>query len=487
MSHSQNTQARATTRATFDDIGLYIGSARGDQFPGAGIMDLVFGRDGNDRLTGGALADDLVGGAGNDRLVDNAGMDHLDGGMGMDRLEGGAEADDLTGGIGDDRLDEGVGHGDLEGGPGDDVIVGGLGGDAFVVSPDSGHDVIKDFVAGPALLDHLAIRDIAPEDLRFEDTEAGVLISWNGNQGSVLLENVFKRDLSQADFMFADDRQVIQPTSPDSGQVTAVKFIIDEGDAATAPVFTADDEPAERFQFDEFLVRVGQDGNDTFQGTAERDFLIGMAGDDHLAGGAENDDLLGSGGNDTLVGDAGQDHLMGGMGDDELHGGEQADSLMGEEGSDRLHAGAGHDMLEGGMGDDILDGGDGADAFIVSPDSGNDVIINGFDAGQGSFDHIAFRNLTAEQVTVSETTRDDMAGVLVSWNTQLDTGPVVGSVFLANLTIGQMAQDDFMFEADDAPEGTYEDTPGLQGSNYIFRDDPVSTVGIQATGVDLIG
>ncbi len=127
---------------------------------------------------------------------------------------------------------------------------------------------------------------------------------------------------------------------------------------------------------------------------------------------------------------------------------------MGEDGNDVLYAGAGHDMLDGGRGDDVLNGGDGADAFIVGPDTGNDIVSGGFDAGPGAFDHIAFRDITPDEVTVA----DVSGGVLVSWQT--DQGD--GSILLQGLTRSQMAQDDFMWNADDAtraPSSTTRRSP----------------------------
>jgi hypothetical protein len=58
----------------------------------------------------------------------------------------------------------------------------------------------------------------------------GERISWEaGEGGSVLLAEFEKSQLAQDDFMFTDDRQVIQPTSADAETVTAVKFAKDEG------------------------------------------------------------------------------------------------------------------------------------------------------------------------------------------------------------------------------------------------------------------
>ncbi|MBK4722690.1 hypothetical protein JJL56_27930 [Azospirillum sp. YIM DDC1] len=54
--------------------------------------------------------------------------------------------DELMGG-GDDYLDEGAGHGMLDGGMGNDALVEDSGADAFLVGPDSGGNVVRDFEA----------------------------------------------------------------------------------------------------------------------------------------------------------------------------------------------------------------------------------------------------------------------------------------------------------------------------------------------------
>jgi hypothetical protein len=52
-----------------------------------------------------------------------------------------------------------------------------------MISPDSGEDIIKDFHAGPGVFDHLAVVDVEPEQFQFNDTNAGVLISWDTGSG----------------------------------------------------------------------------------------------------------------------------------------------------------------------------------------------------------------------------------------------------------------------------------------------------------------
>lgn len=472
----------------FDGNQLFVGGSRSDGYSGTGQMDIAFGRGGGDYLSGRGQNDDLQGGNGNDVLTGGSGMDHLDGGKGSDVLIGNGGDDELRGAQGNDYLSEGVGHGDLEGGPGNDVLAGGRGGDAFVISPDSGNDVITDFSAGPGMLDHLAVRGLTPEDLTFQDTKAGVEVSWDvaAGKGSVLLDGVYKADLAQDDFMFTDDRQVIKPTDASSTHVsTEISNITNEGGDVSPPNPGTDTGSDETLRFDEFNVRTGTDQADTFQGTNGRDYYFGSGGNDQLFGGAGDDDLRGGAGNDVLVGGAGQDHLMGEAGNDKLYGGDLADNLMGGAGKDQLFAGAGHDMLDGGTGNDILNGGDGADAYIVRPGSGDDIITGGFDAGPGAFDHIAFEGgITPNEVKVldgqTSTEGDGHSGVLVSWETSQGNG----SVLLEGLTKSQMAQDDFMFGADTGTRAQFTNDPTItnEGSEYIFRGpeaagDPTHTYG----------
>ena len=193
-----------------EDYQVIVGSRHGDVLTGGPTWDHLFGRDGNDRLFGNGGNDILQGDAGNDELHGGSGLDRLDGGLGNDRLFGGDMADTLMGMEGDDLLDAGAGHDMIEGGMGNDTIRGGTGADAFIVDPTSGHDVVLDFeVRGDAqgAFDHLALRDILPEQVSVRDTPRGALVSWNADrdlapEGSVLLQDVFKADLRQSDFMF---------------------------------------------------------------------------------------------------------------------------------------------------------------------------------------------------------------------------------------------------------------------------------------------
>ena len=435
-------QDRGMTRVdrVIDDYRLTIGDNGSDVQIGQGPkMNIEFGRGGADVLAGGAMDDALWGGKGSDVLLGGNGMNHLDGGAGSDILLGGAMDDTLRGGDDRDILNEGDGHGDIEGGKGDDILIGGKGADAFVVDRDSGNDIIYDFTPGPGMFDHLALRNIAPEELRFEETALGTRVSWNEGNSSVLLVGVEKSELAQNDFMFTDDRYLLQPADADADRLQAISYAKNEGGDVSAPAASGATEPSVAYSFDDFDVKYGSARADIFQATEGRDVFFGLAGDDKLFGGAGEDHLEGGAGRDVLDGGDGADMLKGGAGADQLYGGAMADGLMGEAGDDTIYAGSGHDMIDGGTGNDRLNGGDGADAFVVRPDSGNDVIFGGFDAGPGAFDHIAFEDILPNQVTV----QDQTGGVLVSWAT--DAGN--GSVLIQGIHAADMSQDDFMFSS----------------------------------------
>lgn len=471
--HQHHTQPDGAQ--TFGNYELFIGSDRTDRHSAPDDkhsapddkMEIAWGRAGNDRLSGGPMGDELAGGKGNDHVDGGSGADHLIGGAGNDVLVGGDDADTLMGGDGKDQLDEGAGHGDLEGGPGNDVLTGGSGADAFTISPDSGNDIIKDFRPGAGMFDHLAIMDIEPDQLRFDDTGAGVVVSWETDQGngSVLLENVYKQDLAQNDFLFVDDRHLLNPAEVIADMVKPEHFEKDEGNK-TAPSAAGETAPQFEKAFDNSVVKFGTERqDDTFQPTTKDDTYFGLGGDDRLFGGAGNDHLAGDAGNDILDGADGQDDLWGGAGDDQIFGGSMADNLMGEDGNDYLSGGAGHDMLDGGAGDDTYNGGDGADAFIVAHGTGHDVVIGGFDAGPGAFDHIAFRDVVPNEIKVVDALSshgDGHTGVLVIWSD--------GSLFLEGITKREMAQDDFMFNAVEGGAFVPDSQLSTEGSSPLFTN-----------------
>ncbi|MGH3036935.1 MAG: calcium-binding protein [Gaiellaceae bacterium] len=80
-------------------------------------------------------------------------------------------------------------------------------------------------------------------------------------------------------------------------------------------------------------------------GWNDRDYALGLGGNDLIRSWAGADIVWGHQGNDTLEGNTGRDWLLGGAG---------ADTLTDEGGLDRLWAGAGADQLSGGLNADEL-------------------------------------------------------------------------------------------------------------------------------------
>ncbi len=95
--------------------------------------------------------------------------------------------------------------------------------------------------------------------------------------------------------------------------------------------------------------------NQSLNGTANNDSLVGGDGNDYLYGNAGADTLLGGGGNDNLYGQDGADLLSGGDGRDTLTGGAGNDTLSGDAGDDYFSDYEGANSLSGGDGDDIFD------------------------------------------------------------------------------------------------------------------------------------
>jgi hypothetical protein len=135
---------------------------------------------------------------------------------------------------------------------------------------------------------------------------------------------------------------------------------------------------------------IGTNGDDILTGDGENNVLMGMRGNDSLDG-----DL----GNDTLFGGKGSDSLLGSSGDDALFGNRGADILNGGDGNDILLGGKGDDLLTGGLGNDSLTGGDGNDRFLLSSNSGMDIILD-FEDGKDllSLDN----NLTFSQLSFTQ-------------------------------------------------------------------------------------
>jgi len=152
---------------------------------------------------------------------------------------------------------------------------------------------------------------------------------------------------------------------------------------------------------------IGTNGDDILTGDGENNVLMGMRGNDSLDG-----DL----GNDTLFGGKGSDNLFGSSGDNALFGNRGADILNGGDSNDILLGGKGDDLLTGGLGNDSLTGGDGNDRFLLSSNSGMDIILD-FEDGKDLLslgNNLTFSQLSFTQENSTSFIRSSVNGEILA-------------------------------------------------------------------------
>ena len=173
----------------------------------------------------------------------------------------------------------------------------------------------------------------------------------------------------------------------------------------------------------------GSDHGDVLTGNADKNYILGFAGDDMIDGGASNDTIRGGEGADTLEGGDGADILQytgsvagvtvdlnetafglqtasGGDADgdvisgfEHVYGSDHDDMLIGNSGRNFLYGYDGQDTLNGGDGKDVLRGGADADTFIfdTTPDAGNYDRIVDFVSGE---DVIVLENAVFQELAL---------------------------------------------------------------------------------------
>jgi VCBS repeat-containing protein len=106
-------------------------------------------------------------------------------------------------------------------------------------------------------------------------------------------------------------------------------------------------------------LRIGNNNNNTINGTGGSDLVFGLGGNDIINAGAGNDWVFAGSGSDIVFGGDGNDILFGDSGNDTLNGGR---------GSDYVDGGTGNDTLTFNVADaggfDIYNGGSGVDRVV---------------------------------------------------------------------------------------------------------------------------
>ncbi|MDJ1183027.1 beta strand repeat-containing protein [Roseofilum casamattae] len=164
-------------------------------------------------------------------------------------------------------------------------------------------------------------------------------------------------------------------------------------------------------------ISFGGKNDDLIYGDLGNDTLTGDNGSDRIFGGTNNamlgdingqDLLFGGAGNDFLSGNQGNDSISGGAGNDTAYGGMDNDWLNGDSGDDFLSGDKGDDRLCGGVGNDTLSGGEGRDIFVLSINTGSNVILDFTDG----VDTVALANgLTFAQLSFTSMNNSTMISV----------------------------------------------------------------------------
>ncbi|MEG4274439.1 MULTISPECIES: S8 family serine peptidase [unclassified Microcoleus] len=191
------------------------------------------------------------------------------------------------------------------------------------------------------------------------------------------------------------DTKIQQTTLPDTPAVAVIEGEIDAIAANSNLTGTDGDDNLSGDSGSDTIA--GKRGNDTLSGVGGNDWIHGNQGNDSLDGGDGNDTVYGGKESDNLFGNNGEDILFGNRGQDSLSGGEGNDSLYGGQASDILLGGNGSDFLSGENGDDSLIGGNGSDRFLISANSGSDIIFD-FEPGIDFF--VLAENLTVSQLSI---------------------------------------------------------------------------------------
>ncbi|SPF80391.1 Hint domain-containing protein [Pseudoprimorskyibacter insulae] len=395
-----------------------------DQVYGDAGNDYISFQGGNDLLDGGLGADTILGGTGNDTIYGDGGADSLSGGDGADFLSGGdvdgqepalsvalsASFDDV-----DNKFtlttDTGNQLGTIQ-----TEATFDLGSDftmsfeAFFGANDGGADGINWFMhTNDAYAENGELYTGGPwqvdNAIRIEfDTH------YNGPGFEDGVANEVGKDHTQVYGQYDTGGGVVTAATSAAAQVdnledAAWHDVSVTWNAATSTLsYSLDSVTLETVVFD-----VGDANGDGFSAQDLTDVLgggtdvyFGLMG---RTGGASNLQevrniqltAVESGGtNDTLDGGAGNDTLIGADGNDVLTGGTGNDSLVGGDGNDVLTGGADADILEGGAGndtitageDDVVSGGDGDDVVNVSRDdvAGGTLIASGGEGGETAGD-----------------------------------------------------------------------------------------------------
>ncbi|EDL48226.1 M10 family metallopeptidase [Erythrobacter sp. SD-21] len=323
---------------------------------GYSTRNTLYGGDDNDQIYGGASSEtinEIYGDAGDDLLVGGAGADTLDGGTGADAMIAGAGDDYYTV---DDALD-------------------------FVTEEEGeGDDVIHAFV------DYTLCANV-----EWGIAAEGVTLTGNELANSLYAEGIATLEGGDGDDEYYLDFSGVTVVEEADEGIDTVYVLFSYTLTANTEILVLD------WTDSDGTVLTGNDLDNTIIGERDNDTLDGGAGADELIGGQGDDtyylDNVGDivteyegEGNDTIVttittvnlsDDGHVENLTAGddSGDYALTGNSAVNVITGSANNDTLDGGAGADRLVGGLGDDTYHVDDANDVVSEGVDEGTDRVI----------------------------------------------------------------------------------------------------------------
>lgn len=252
-------------------------------------------------------------------------------------LTGASTNDYIYGRGGNDTLKGGSGKDLLWGGAGEDTMEGGIGDDIFAFGRGDGHDTVNAYDTGSSRRDTIQLYNLIDDDIELmlkavSATYAHLVIRIKDTGETLTIQNAIK-----ADTLPAGNSYAIQAIEFGDGTIWEWADILKmpmtmTGDSATIVAFCKMGSTV-----------IGNNNNNTFNGSS---------------------------------------------GSDVIHGGS---------GNDTLNGGSGDDYLYGGRGDDVMNGGAGNDVFVFSRGDGNE-IVNAYDTKSSKRDIIKLIGIRPEDV-----------------------------------------------------------------------------------------
>ncbi len=349
------------TNYTYEDVLSKLvteGSSSSETLRGSIVSETIKGNDGNDSIDALEGNDTIYGGAGADTINTDYGDDVVYGGSGNDSIYNSDGNDYIDGGDGDDYIETRSGNDTIVGGRGNDSIFDNFGGnETFIYNLGDGNDTIYNYGSNDS--DTIQFGDgITPENVRFQGEDSDLVITFEGSDGSIRIQNALSSEYYKIEnFTFEDGTN-----------------------------YTYEDVLSK-------LVTEGSSSSETLRGSIVSETIKGNDGNDSIDALEGNDTIYGGAGADTINTDYGDDVVYGGSGNDSIYNSDGNDYIDGGDGDDYIETRSGNDTIVGGRGNDsIFDNFGGNDTFIYNLGDGNDTIYN---YGSNDSDTIQFGDTVA--------------------------------------------------------------------------------------------